>query len=90
MRIDDIKIRFQEYSLMDKSKAVIDLIRNHTSEPVTCKIPSYIWTWLILNSEFRRSEFSHEDEDTEFVVGTYDNITFVVSAEVDDSIIIDS
>lgn len=89
MRINNIKKLLSSCPIMNKGKELIEVIQIRANEleiekEITCKISSNILPILSLTPGFIMNK--NIQVEPEYICGTYKNITFVVSAYLDNSI----
>jgi hypothetical protein len=89
MRINNVKELLSSYPIMNKGKELIEVIHLRANElgiekEITCKISSNILPILTLTPGFIMNK--NIQVEPEYMCGTYNNITFIVSAYLDNSI----
>lgn len=89
MRVNNVKELLSSYPIMNRGRELIKIIYLHCHElgagkEITCKISSNILPILSLTPGFVRNK--NIQVEPEYMCGTYKNITFIVSAYLDNSI----
>ena len=83
--VDNIQEKLSSLPLMHRGKVIVDIV--HKNNATVCKVPSQIIPYLALTPGFSLcTDTDFNEIKTEYCMGTCDDIKFICSALLTDSI----